>query len=813
MHSYTLVLGTIAFSVGVALGLIAPADEPTSLGWFPRLVPLALAFVLALALASPRVLDAALCALCFALGTWRVGTLPPTDDVDRVASLPTEAIFMVDVLEGARPGADGASVQANVLAIVDPHPPAYEIWDVSGTHARVRIVGIHASRTPISGDRLLVRARVVQSGGALHPFAFDAQTYARVRNIDATLVAVGEPIYAQHKWTWRRPLDRLRLRVEHLLMEGLDDPVRGIAVAMITGSRADLDREIRQRFATTGVAHVLAVSGLHLGLLCWATFTLLKFVIRRVWWITRRWYASTVAAWINIPLVVAYVVFTGAPASAMRAGVMAIALLIALGRERASSSVHALSAACMGLLVWQPLWVMDAGFQLSVSATAALVTFALAERRWRDTRRRGQRWSWFWDNAVCTGLRASLAASVGTTPVLLWHFGEFPVLSAITNLLVVPPLTLIMLPLAVLATALNLVGLSGSGWCFGVATRAATLSLELSAWTAPVLATSLVWGRPGLLGLVGWSIHAGSAPFWGPSRWRLCALMQCVALLALMGDLPPWLRLRATLEVHAIPVGQGDCTLVLLPDRRALLIDAGGFAPDGGEVGPRRVIPYLRGMGIGAVDVVVVSHGHIDHYGGLIGVAHRLRPQEVWYGAEPTSPIYAATLDEYVARGARLRPFSVGSTTIDSGTNRMEVHVSAIGDANEDSLVLRICVPTGARDAPEICVLLAGDIEREREAQFAEASTPLRATYLKLPHHGSGTSSSAAFLDAVRPQVAVTHLGANNRFGFPSATVTDRLEDRGVRVGRTDQGCAPVFGVTRGQWWYEERCARWRWRR
>jgi competence protein ComEC len=789
-----LPLVTLGWCIGLAMALVLPALPPADLApalWVGcALTPLLLvAWNLSARRLPLRLLHAA--ALGLALGALVPLVRAPAGDPLRA---PARGLCLVQGIEGARP----ASERASFLVRVHACRTADGAW--WSPRVRTRIVGAGAGGwIPTAGDLAWGVLEPLPRRQALHPLAWDPARADGLQGIEATCRLPAEQLlYAGHTQSLLRPLDRLRIRMERLVLTRLDEGSRGVVLAMLTGTRGELDPDIRRLFAATGAAHVLAVSGMHLVLLGQAVLGGLTWVLLRVPPVTRTVGARRMAMLCMIPAVVAYVVLTGAPASAVRAGLMMGCLLVAGWLERPSAGLHALCAATVWMTAWEPAWLLDAGFQLSVTATGSLVGHAMVWRaRWHPAE--GVR-LWRWGVAAlrwCVdGLRVSWVATLGTAPVLLWHFGELPVLSPFTNLMVVPALAQGSLPLAVLGCALDLAGVPGAAWVWWACERCTRFSLEVARDHASWLGWALVWGRPRGWDLVGWAWLACLSPWCCHRRWQLPLWTVAVALLALQP--PPWWRPPDTLRLHAIPVGQGDALLIQWPGGGTWLVDGGGEGRDPTTTGVRHVLPYLRALGIGRVDVLLATHQDADHLGGIIGLLPHLRPREVRVSGLDLHRSLArrlradaARLDipiRFLRRHRGDEHPAPGVTVTWMGTD------APLGD-NDASLVFRMCLH-------EVCALMTGDAEAARERLLLRSSHDLRASLLKLGHHGSRTSSTPAFLDRVRPQTVVASLGLANRFGFPHPQTEASLAARRLHLHRTDQGRVPVWETDGGAWWW-----------
>jgi len=282
------------------------------------------------------------------------------------------------------------------------------------------------------------------------------------------------------------------------------------------------------------------------------------------------------------------------------------------------------------------------------------------------------------------------------------------------------------------------------------------------------------------------------------SRWGALAAAVAMPLIAAMVLWPePVLRTPATMEVTAIDVGQGDSLLAINPEGSAMLVDAGGPVGRGGpaevvssfDVGEEVVSPYLWSRRIRRVDVVVLSHAHTDHMGGMPAVLRNFRPRELWVGAHPQSELFEALLKEAAELGIVVRHMHAGDRVLWGS-----VQVTVLGPAasyanpnapkNDDSVVLRM-------QYGKASALLEGDAETPSEEAMLAAGLVAPVTLLKVAHHGSRTSTTQAFVDAARPSEAVISVGRRNTFGHPRPEVIGRLAVEGARVFRTD-----TFGLT-----------------
>lgn len=606
-----LPLVSLAFCTGAALAVATGAGT----GW-----PVVVACLLPTLAVLSRVPNAplrsiGLVAFALACGAWRGATAPTPHAPPGWDA--AEVLIVGDVVGGARPAWGRGTLIVRARAV-----RADGRWQPCD--ARVVVRDAPSTWVAVRGERVLVRGAPSIPSPAWHAEAFDSARWARSRGIAGILTARGELVRVSAATGPVVAIDRLRVRIERALLTRVEGDAAGVLVAMITGSRAALDGRLRDRFAATGAAHVLAVSGLHLGLLLAAAFRVITLALSRWHALVVRYDARAAAAVVSLPLVASYVLLTGCPASAVRAGLMASVMLLGAVMGRPASALHGLAVSCWAMVAVNPWWLADAGFQLSVTATAGLVLAGMVDR--------GAARSAVWAplRALGASLRASTVASFATTPVLLWHFGQTPLAAPLTNLLVVPPLALVALPLGTLGALGCAAGLPGADLLVAVAARAVDLSLAVDRLAGDHLTVALTWGRPGMVGLFGWSVLALASPWFVWRHRRAALLWTAVAGALIVPDMPASLRSDGRLRLTVIPVERGTSTLIELPDGTTLLVDGAAGGRFAGDIGARDVVPWLRARGIGRVDVVVATAPDARRIGGLPSIMRALRPSELW---------------------------------------------------------------------------------------------------------------------------------------------------------------------------------------
>jgi DNA internalization-related competence protein ComEC/Rec2 len=504
----------------------------------------------------------------------------------------------------------------------------------------------------------------------------------------------------------------------------------GILGALAIGDRAQLPEDVNEVFRRTGTSHVLSISGFHVGLVMLIVGGSLRALLR-TFGVARPEGVPDGPAWLVAALAgLAYAWIAGAPASAQRAAWTGVLGAVAHATGREVRPLPLLGAAAIAVLVVDPAALGTAGFQLSFGAMLGLVRLSpLFLKPIPPDQPRIVAW-------MAETTAATLGATLGTLPASAWWFQQLAPTAPIANLVALPWSSVAVVPCALGAAFLPD---PIAGWCLWLGDLSCDVLLALlrplaaEPWTPAM-------GPVGAL--------ACTAVLVLPRRDVLVGAL----CLGLLGAREP--RLEAP-RVTFLDVGQGDAALVEGVDGRRILVD-GGPPGDG-------VVKYLRRRGIRHVDVVVASHGHPDHTGGLLPVLQGLHVGELWAS---TDEGLQELVTVAVARGVRVRFRPPGTMHPPAGFRGENL--------NDRSLVLALAG-----------VLFPGDAEEAAEAELATGVRP--QPVLKVGHHGSRTSSTPALLEAVDPAVAVISAGRWNPHGHPHRSTLRRLEAQGVAVFRTDR--------------------------
>lgn len=580
------------------------------------------------------------------------------------------------------------------------------------------------------------------------------------------MTVAAPPSYRAH------PLLTTRGRTErqlHRLM-GRHGP---LADALLLGRRETLDRELADRFAKTGLVHLLAISGGHVALIG-AVFVLLGRMLR----LSRRR-----TAWLTIVLVFAYLAVIGAPPSATRSGIMLALALLATVLQRPSATLPVVAAAAFAILAVEPMAAVDIGFQLSFAGVLGILLLRGAMlRRVPGPWKKSPAARWLVESTV-----VSIAAFLTTAPVVAHHFGQVAPVSIVANLPAIPLTSLALVGTGAAAVVEPVAPpvarllADGAGLALDGLTRVVDVAIRVPGGHAAVARPQWwLWAAAGLVFLL--ALDA-AARMRDRVRWAVAGMSAAGAFLVLplagtAGD--------GGVEIAFIDVGQGDAAAIRTPAGRWILVDA-GERDEGWDAGERRVLPYLRARGVKRIEALVLTHPHADHVGGAAAVMRGMDVERVIEPGLPLgSPVYLETLRAAEERGVdwaaarQDRLLQVDGVELLFLWPTVDV-LDAPADPNDISAVIHV------RYAG-FSALLTGDAPAWVEERLvARYGAELRADVLKAGHHGSRTASSGAFLDAVDPGLVVISAGVRNDYGHPHREVLARLAARGLDVARTDE--------------------------
>lgn len=716
------------------------------------------------------------------------------------------------------------------------------------------------------GDFVRITGGLEKPGAARNFDGFDYRQYLRTKEIHWLLKAKGiENVTVQQPDKWKlahvlRWNDEVRQHMGQRIEQLFSGVHAGYMKGLIIGDQGDLNPDTFAEFSRLGLTHILAISGMHV-----AVFVGSLLFIFSLFRCTRETSLTTVM--LLLPF---YVLLTGASPSIIRAGIMGIIGLYAARRGLLKDGMHILCAAALLMLLWNPYFLVNVSFQLSFIVTAGLMVFVPKLMPFLS----------FMPRWLAGTFGVTIAAQLVSFPLTIYYFNQFSLLSLIANLVMVPLISLIVLPMGTMALILGWMWFTGARWIAVMTEWLNTITFSVVEWmnASPVFLT--IWPSPGLWWIISYFVvlyltlyvwgkkkrleqsFAGnvddtvplsgdesSRSFaahqnynWGGSshfvQYRTAEWLRTIGLHRYAGVLERFgssataaaltglflLLLYSGYHgpvkqgdgwVQFLDVGQGDSILVTTPQGKHILIDAGGttnFRKEKDawkirsrpfEVGANVVVPLLKKRGIHSLDMVMISHNHQDHAGGLQAVLEEIPVKAILFnGTLAESETFEKLLKTAVKQdipiyqagsGSVYRPDSftellfLNSGIQDRGQRAEQDILPVVKDQNHESLVFEL-VMHGAR------FLFTGDADAKAEQRvltehaglIAERSAIRRLDVLKAGHHGSKTSTSESWLKVWKPGSAVISAGVNNMYGHPHPDVLQRIQRHDSVVFRTD---------------------------
>ncbi|MEO6920704.1 MAG: DNA internalization-related competence protein ComEC/Rec2 [Collimonas sp.] len=639
-----------------------------------------------------------------------------------------------------------------------------------------------------AGARWQLTVRLKRPHGNANPYAFDYEAWLLERNLRATgYVYSDRSLDTKNQqlqpfvFSLRNLIERLRGGLRQRILSALPEHrYAGVLVALAVGDQRAIDQSDWEIFNRTGISHLVAISGLHITMIAGMFAACMAALWRRSFFTNAALPlllpTQKVAALSGALAALAYVLLAGFGIPAQRTLYMLLVVALALWSGRIASVSHVLCIALAVVLLIDPWAVLWPGFWLSFCAVGVIL-YTSVGRRFAVADGGGSVGANWW-----RGLRAAgttqYAVTIGLLPLTVLLFGRVSLIAPLANAVAIPLIGLVVTPLTLIASALPA---PLSTWLWRAAhvlvEQLAILlgwlnALPFAVWQA---ATPQAWTFALALLATIWIL----APRGWPLRWL--ALAGWLPLLMDHGSRPA----AGEMWVTALDVGQGMAVLVETAEHR-LLYDSGPSYSPGSDAGSRVIVPYLKARGIDALDAMVISHVHNDHAGGAISIMDAVKVKTVYSPFSKPHPIVlAATHHQRCQEG---QEWQWGDMKFEMLYPDMEQYqASAAQQKNKPHAVNCTLKISHGRHA----ILLPGDIEAAQEQQLIAAyGGGLKATVLLAPHHGSGTSSTAAFLAEVDPQIALFQVGYRNRFHHPKQQILERYQHLGIATLRNDEGGA-----------------------
>lgn len=627
------------------------------------------------------------------------------------------------------------------------------------------------------GDTISFTTRLKRPNWYKNPGGFNYRRFLERKGIYLTGYVPAEKWRIQKKEASSLfSLDPLRRELKKTIDAGISPPANSLLKSLLVGDTSGLTPEIWEDFRITGTAHLLAISGQHIAIIAAICFALFSWLLKRSPRLILAFSVRKLALLLTIIPVIVYILLAGSPPSAVRAGLMFFATVLAFSLKRDLDLLSSIAFAAIMITLFDFSAPFSLSFQLSFLAVLSMVLF-LPPFQQKAPR-------------LLLPLLVTIAATLGTAPLAAYHFHLLPISGVLMNLwavpfvgfllplsgaslfliLLLPPLGMLLLPLLEKLSLLFL----------GLLHRSASWSFAYEVY--PTETTILLVYL--LLALFLTILY---------KKWIRSFALISIGLLLMIG-LKPLLSSQDTLKVTFIDVGQGDAALIESPEGQTILIDGGGFLiPDQKnlfDVGREVVVPFLKRKGVKKIDLMILSHPHPDHYGGLAAVVESFPIDEFWWnGQKFLDESFDLLMKALEKNQTKIQKVSAPFVRDIGPLQFSMIHPEKIDrsqNINNNCLAVRATFK-------DVSFFFAGDIEKDAEEEIIRKGIKIESTVLKIPHHGSRTSSSVPFIDTVKPRYGVVSLSEGNHFGFPHPGILEKYERRDVQLFRTDRNGAVTF--------------------
>ncbi|MFZ2398969.1 MAG: DNA internalization-related competence protein ComEC/Rec2 [Smithella sp.] len=645
-----------------------------------------------------------------------------------------------------------------------------------------------------------------------NPGGFDYERYLNLQGIYATgfISGASKIILLRQKTAncTRLYLESFRNYLKQIINKNSSSPQREIIEAMTIGNQNEIPADVRDHFNKTGTAHILSISGLHIGMVSAVAFFFAFLILKSSEYLMLRLNIIKLAATAAFLMVLIYAFIAGMGVTVMRSALMALIFLIALISGKQKDLYSTLALAGLIILAISPQALFDISFQLSFMAVLALIYIV---PRFSGISSGNISTLPFWTQGIIRYVYLSvivcIAATIGTLPLIMYYFNRVSCVTIIANLIAVPLLGTLTLAISMLFILSAFFSSTIAGYFIKLASIFVQISVDIINKLAAFPWSSFNTTRPNLIEisvfyllifLLIQYIEAKRRKITKESplnHFRIIKYLLVVTVLFFAADITYFTvrdKLSSDLKITVIDVGQGNSTLVQFPGGDNMLIDGGGFPESSFDIGKAVVAPFLYYERISHIDTAVLSHPHPDHLLGLIYIMNNFDVRQIWKSNLPVDP------EDFPEWGKTIkfnspRVFMLSNKSPEIILN--EVHVQVLwppdysdknandlsyDDVNDSSLVLKITFG-------KVSFLIPGDISGDVEKQLVEAKKDLRSDVLVVPHHGSNHSSSTEFIKAVACRYAIVSAGKANVFHHPHLSTLQRYKSAGVNILRTDR--------------------------
>ncbi len=563
---------------------------------------------------------------------------------------------------------------------------------------------------------------------------------------------------------------QLRQRIHDFLTDRDNQLTSGIYKALLIGDRSSLSTTTIEQFVNTGTMHLLAISGLHIGLLSLLLYAIIYLLLKRSEWLLLNTHVPTLSLILCFPVLIGYAFIAGMNIPVLRAVLSAGLMLFAVMIRRPHSILHLISAAALIILILQPASLFSVSFQLSFSAVVA-IGIVYPKLPIPDPLKNPGRLESIGKWTI-SALFVSIAATIGTLPALLYHFNRFSPIGPVMNLLIEPLLCLIALPIGLIAIPCIFFAPQLAEILFTLGGYGITGADYLTRWAGQLPFASIWTVTPTITEIIFYTVLIFLFIQTGKTKRKTIILT--IAFLVLIAHFTSGLYLNREKEITRISyidVGQGSATLIEKDDGSIILIDGGGSFSRRFNVGRGVIAPFLWKQRIWEIDKLIITHPDSDHYNGLLFIINHFNPEIVYTNGRPDqAELYEEILVRIRDKGIKKQQPRAGEIIHTSRLCTLKclgipglITGSEFSDNNKSLVMMLTC----GKDEERKRFLFPGDIEEQAEALLLDEKFSIAADILLAPHHGSRTSSTPAFMKAVQPELIIVSAGRGKN-NFPA---------------------------------------------
>ncbi|MBU0545457.1 MAG: DNA internalization-related competence protein ComEC/Rec2 [Proteobacteria bacterium] len=675
-----------------------------------------------------------------------------------------------------------------------------------------------------AGDMVFFKSGIRSVRNFNNPGGFDYERHMAFKGISGTAYVTGDEISIEKneeninvKWLIGYARNKFSIMIDSAASAG----EAGVLKALLIGDQNFISPEVREDFNRTGTSHILAISGLHIGIVAAVSFLLFKKILSFFnLFLWNAWTRKGAAILSLIPVII-YGLLAGMSSSTQRAVIMVSVFLLSFLIEKENDVINTLAVAAMLIIAIHPPSLFLVSFQFSFLSVLFII-LGMQKTLYRANKRNDADGGWRnrLQKKTAAFFLVSFFAIIGTLPVVMYYFNQVSLVGLAANCFAVPLIGFAVVSAGLLSFFIYPVSSFISVWLIEASSVILGVSLEFIKYFAKLPFAAIKTVTPSFFEIAWYYLLLGAIFFIlqgtdGKNerkrdgnvfeRVKLRAPFIAIVLLiiAAFADTWYWLDkrfLHDDLKVSVIDVGQGTSALLELPYSYNVLVDGGGFSDNSVfDVGQRIIAPFLWRMKIKTIDTIVLSHNDSDHLNGLLYIADNFNVKEIWLNGEAADSVgYRRLLEIIKEKNIKMEEFKEikRDRTINGTMFKILYPESGFKEKREkwrkgDNSSLVIKVVLGSKS-----FLFTGDIKAKGESDLVKtAGSSLKSTVLVVPHHGSKSSSTDEFIAKVHPEIAIISAGWKNRYKFPHPEVLKRYKERKCRVFRTDENGAVIMST------------------